>query len=234
MITDTSDHTKKIIFHPKMLPVLVIADPALTMGLPPHLTAWTGIDALSHNLEAWCSPLFHPMADGIALEGMQLIQRALPKAVKHGEDLVARAEMMIASTMGATAFQKGLGGMHAIAHPIGATLNTHHGRTNGVLMPYVLMYNRSVLESRLADAARYLGLDPTFEGFLNWILELRAEIGVPHTLSELGVEQKHVDMLAPLAAADPSAGTNPKPLTVPDLRRVIAAAVSGDLDGAAG
>ena len=234
VITDTSDHTKKIIFHPKMLPVLVIADPALTTGLPPHLTAWTGIDALSHNLEAWCSPLFHPMADGIALEGMQLIQRALPRAVKHGEDLVARAEMMIASTMGATAFQKGLGGMHAIAHPIGATLNTHHGRTNGVLMPYVLMYNRSVLESRLADAARYLGLDPTFEGFLNWILELRSEIGVPHTLSELGVEQKHVDILAPLAAADPSAGTNPKPLSVPDLRRVIAAAVSGDLDGAAG
>jgi len=234
VIIDASRHTKKIIFHPGMLPATVIADPALTVGLPPHLTAWTGIDALSHNLEAWCSPLFHPMADGIALEGMQLIRRALPRAVTDGADLTARSEMMIASTMGATAFQKGLGGMHAIAHPIGATLNTHHGRTNGVLMPYVLMFNRSVIEDRLTDAARYLNLTPSFDGFLSWVLELREQIGIPHALSDLGVGEEHIEILARLAVVEPCGATNPKTLSIPNLERLIAAAVAGDLEAAAG
>ncbi|MGH8189587.1 MAG: iron-containing alcohol dehydrogenase, partial [Steroidobacteraceae bacterium] len=177
VITDVRDHTKKIIFHPGMQPQLVIADPELTLGLPPHVTAAVGMDALSHNLEAFCAPFFHPMADGIAAEGMRLIRQWLPVAVKNGANIEARAHMMVASAMGATAFQKGLGAMHSLSHPCSANLNTHHGLTNGVVMPYVLAWNRSALEGKLSRLAAYLGLKPSFAAVLDWIIELRAQIG---------------------------------------------------------
>ncbi len=210
VITDTRDHTKKIIFHPRMLPALVIADPELTVGLPANITAWVGMDALSHNLEAWSSPLFHPMAQGIAIEGMRLVKQWLPLAVSEGSNLEARAHMMIASTMGATAFQKGLGAMHGLSHPCGAVHNTHHGLTNAVVMPYVLLANRSAIEDKLPDLCHYIGLeDASFNGFLDWVLNLRQELSIPHSLAEIGVELAHIAQLAPMAAIDPSIGTNP-------------------------
>ncbi len=220
VITDASDHTKKIIFHPGMLPALVIADPALTVGLPATLTAWTGIDALSHCLEAFCAPGFHPQADGIAVEGIRLISRSLERAVADGSDIEARAMMMAASSMGATAFQKGLGAMHALAHPVGAVLDAHHGLTNAVFMPYVLTFNRPAIAERIGDLARYIGLDqPTFAGFHAWVLGLRERLGIPHTADALGVTEELIADLGRRAAADPSAGGNPIP--------VDAAALSG-------
>ena len=180
MITDTRDHTKKIIFHPKMMPATVIADPELTTGLPARVTAAVGMDALSHNLEAYCSPVFHPMAQGIALEGMRLVKEWLPAACEDGTDLAARAHMQVASTMGATAFQKGLGAMHSLSHPCGAVYDTHHGLTNAVVMPYVLEFNRPSIEEKVAALARWLGLGETgFEGVMRWVLDLRARIGIP-------------------------------------------------------
>ncbi|MFT5681131.1 MAG: alcohol dehydrogenase class IV [Myxococcota bacterium] len=218
VITDESDHTKKIIFHPSMLPALVIADPALTVGLPPHLTAWTGIDALSHCLEAFCAPGFHPQADGIAVEGIRLIRLALERAVVDGSDIEARSMMMAASSMGATAFQKGLGAMHALSHPVGALLNAHHGLTNAVFMPYVLAFNKSAIEDRIGDLARYIGLEKqSFEGFLEWVLLLRERLSIPHTSDNLGVTEALVDDLGRRAAADPSAGGNPIPVDVEAL-----------------
>ena len=182
VITDVRDHTKKIIFHPKMLPVAVIADPELTLGLPAHITAAVGMDALSHNLEAFCSPVFHPMAQGIALEGMRLVKEWLPAACEDGADLAARACMQVASTMGATAFQKGLGAMHSMSHPCGAVYDTHHGLTNAVVMPYVLEFNRPAIEEKMTGLARYLGLgEASFQGVVRWILDLRERIGIPRT-----------------------------------------------------
>ena len=176
VITDLRDHSKKIIFHPKMQPALVIADPELTLGLPPHVTAAVGMDALSHNLEAYCAPFYHPMAEGIALEGMRLIREWLPVAVRDGGDIEARSHMMVASSMGATAFQKGLGAMHSLSHPCSANLNTHHGLTNAVVMPYVLAWNRAALEDKMARLAAFLGLRKhSFDGVLEWILELRRD-----------------------------------------------------------
>lgn len=228
VITDTSTHTKKIIFHPGMLPARVIADPELTLGLPKHLTAWTGIDALSHCLEAYCAPGFHPMADGIALEGMRLVHGALERAVQDGSDLEARSWMMAASMMGATAFQKGLGGMHALAHPIGAHHDCHHGRTNGVVMPYVLEWNMEVIAPRLARAAAVLGLAaPTADAFLQWVLDLRAALDIPHTLAELGVPESNLDALSMAAAADPSTGGNPRPFGADEARAVLKRAWNG-------
>ena len=180
MITDLSDHTKKIIFHPKMLPAIVIADPELTVGLPAQVTAATGMDALSHCLEAWCSPFYHPMAEGIAAEGMRLVRHWLPTAVNDGANVEARAHMLVASSMGATAFQKGLGAMHSLSHPCGANLNTHHGLTNAVVMPYVLAWNRRAIDDKMVRLAAYLGLQrQSFDGFLDWVLQLRADIGIP-------------------------------------------------------
>ncbi len=230
VITDERDHTKKIIFHPRMLPGLVIADPELTVGLPPAITAAVGMDALSHNLEAFCSPFYHPMAQGIALEGMRLIKIWLPAAYRDGTDVTARAHMMVASTMGAAAFQKGLGGMHAMSHPCGAVLNTHHGLTNAVVMPYVLVSNRSAIAERMAALARYLDLAaPSFDAVLDWILSLREELGVPATLSEIGVTDAHVSQLATMAAVDPSVGGNPLPLTVDSLTGLFNDAIHGRL-----
>ncbi len=232
VITDVSDHTKKIIFHPNMLPEIVIADPRLTVGLPRSITAAVGMDALSHNLEAFCSLVFHPMAHGIAVEGMRLIKRFLTAACENGDDLEARAQMLVASTMGATAFQKGLGAMHSMSHPCGAVLNAHHGLTNAVVMPYVLEFNRPMIEPRLADLAGTLGLSVvSYEGVMDWILNLRQSIGIPHTLAEIGVRDEHIHTLAPMAVADPSSSTNPKELTVDNMSKLFQRAITGTLDG---
>ncbi len=230
VITDVRDHTKKIIFHPKMLPVAVIADPELTVGLPAPITAAVGMDALSHNLEAFCSPVFHPLAQGIALEGIRLVKEWLPAACEDGTDLAARACMQVASTMGATAFQKGLGAMHSMSHPCGAVYDTHHGLTNAVVMPYVLEFNRPSIEDRMAGLARYLGLDDAgFEGVARWILDLRDRIGIPHTLADIGVPPEAASRLAPMALVDPSSATNPIELTTPALRSLFENALQGRL-----
>lgn len=230
IIKDEAAQVKKIIFHPRMLPAIVIADPALTVGLPAGVTAATGMDALSHNLEAWCAPGFHPLADGVALEGMRLVDLALRDAVRDGQDLAARSRMMAASAMGATAFQKGLGAMHALAHPIGALLDAHHGLINAVVMPYVLVVNRVAVEDRLARAAAYLGLpNPSFGAFVDWVLALRSDLKIPHTADALGVTEALVPRLAQLATEDPSAGSNPIPLTVAQYEALLRRALTGDL-----
>jgi hypothetical protein len=230
VVTDQKDHTKKIIFHPRMLPGRVILDPELTLGLPAGITAAVGMDALSHNLEALCSPLFHPMAEGIALQGIMLIHRSLSVAYKDGSNLAARSDMLAASTMGSTAFQKGLGAMHALSHPCGAVLDTHHGLTNAVVMPYVLAFNRPRIEEKMTRLAAYLGLpNPSFQTIMDWILGLRETIGIPHTLRELGVKEEHVDELTAKAVVDPSGGTNPVPLNELNLSRMYRDAIRGTL-----
>ena len=230
VITDQESHLKKIIFHPNMMPGIVIADPELTLGLPKNITAWTGMDALAHNLEAFCSPHFHPMAQGIALEGMRLVKEWLPAAVADGGNLVARAHMLAAATMGATAFQKGLGAIHALSHPCGAVHDTHHGLTNAVVMPYVLAFNRPAIEHRMTALARYLDLpNPSFDAVQDWVLALRAELDIAPTLAELGIRAEHIDELTPMAAIDPSCGGNPVPVGEPELRRMFEMSVSGEL-----
>jgi alcohol dehydrogenase class IV len=230
VITNLSDHTKRIIFHPKMLPAIVIEDPELTVGLPAQVTAATGMDALSHCLEAWCSPFYHPMAEGIAAEGMRLVRQWLPVAVHDGANLEARAHMLVASSMGATAFQKGLGAMHSLSHPCGANLNTHHGLTNAVVMPYVLAWNRKVIDQKMVRLAAYMGLgEQSFDGFLAWVLEMRADIGIPNTLAEIGVREEHAAVFAPQALADPSTGGNPLPMTEEDFRVLYLNCIRGTL-----
>ena len=222
VIVDVDSHTKKIIFHPKMMPAIVILDPELTVGLPPFITAATGIDALSHCLEAYCAPSFHPMADGIAVEGIRLIKAWLPRAVSDGQDLEARGYMQVAASMGATAFQKGLGGMHALAHPVGALYDTHHGATNGVFMPYVLAFNQTAIDERIARLAAYLDLaQPSFGSFLDWILDLRSTIGIPPGLSGLGVDGERFAEIAAMAEHDPSAGGNPVLFDAAAAREVL-------------
>lgn len=230
VFTDLRDHTKKIIFHPRMLPARVILDPALGVGLPPAITAAVGMDALSHNLEAFCAPGFHPLADGIAAEGIRLVKEYLPRAVADGTDLEARGHMLVASTMGATAFQKGLGAMHSLSHPCSANLNTHHGLTNAVVMPYVLAWNREQVSERLARLAAWLGLpEASFDAFLHWVLELRRGIGIPHTLAELGVREEHAHQFAPQALADPSTGGNPRPMKAADFEALYLNCLRGTL-----
>jgi len=209
VIVNEEEHKKAIIFHPKMLPACVILDPELTIGLPAGLTAATGMDALSHNLEAFCAPGFHPMAEGIAIEGIRLIKEYLPTAVADGGNIEARTQMIVASSMGATAFQRGLGGMHALAHPLGATYDAHHGMLNAILMPYVLKANRSAIDDRIGRLARYLELEPDFDAFLNWILSLREQIGIPHALSAIIPEDSRLSEIGEMAVVDPSAGGNP-------------------------
>ena len=230
VITDATNHVKKIIFHPKMLPSIVIGDPALTVGLPAHITAATGMDALSHNLEAYCSPFFHPMAEGIAVEGIRLVKEYLPAAVTDGSDLMARSQMMISSTMGATAFQRGLGGMHALAHPLGALYDAHHGMLNAILMPYVLIRNKSVIEERIARLAAYVGLaDASFDGFLAWVLDLRKELNIPNDLGALNIDDEKADLVGKMAVEDPSSGGNPITLSAEEYTEVFLNAVKGDL-----
>jgi alcohol dehydrogenase class IV len=227
VILDEEAGVKKIIFHPRMLPSIVILDPELTVGLPPHVTAATGMDALSHCIEAYCAPGFHPMADGIAAEGIALIAKWLPMAVEDGANVEARGNMLVAASMGATAFQKGLGGMHALSHPIGAIAGTHHGLTNAVLMPYMLAYNRPAIEQRIARLAGFVGLEPSFDAFLAWIVDLRRRLAIPNTLAELGIGRAHTDRIAQMAQEDPSAGGNPRPFDALAAREVLAAAMSG-------
>ena len=226
VIIRESTRTKCIIFHPRMLPERVICDPLLTVGLPPKLTAAVGMDALSHNLEAYCAPGYHPLADGIAAEGIRLVAEHLETVVSDGQNIEARAGMMSASLMGATAFQKGLGAMHALAHPLGAHHALHHGLLNAILMPYVLQMNRPAIEKRLHRLGAYLALEePTFDGFLGWVLRLRASIGIPHTLGDVGLGDLDVAQMAELAIADPSAGTNPVTMTSENTERLLKAAI---------
>ena len=232
VITREDRHEKLIIFHPKMLPGQVIADPELTLGLPRELTAWTGIDALSHSLEALCAPGFHPLADGIATEGIRLVHLSLEQAVEDGRDLGARAKMLAAASMGAIAFQKGLGAMHALAHPIGGLLDAHHGLTIAIVMPYVLARNRPAIDGRLAGLARTLGLaSPDFDGVLSWILELRRKLEIPDSIAALGVAEEHIDTLSKRAAADPSAASNPLPFGEPEYAELYRDALAGRLPG---
>lgn len=221
VITNSQTHVKKIIFHPKFLPGVVIADPELTVGMPKAITAGTGMDAFAHCLEAYCSPFFHPMSQGIALEGMRLVKEFLPRAYKDGTDIEARTNMMAAAAMGAVAFQKGLGAIHSLSHPIGAVYNTHHGMTNAVVMPPVLRFNRSAIEEKIERAAAYLGISGGFDGFYDYVLSLRSELGVPENLSAMGIKADRVDELAAMAIEDPSCGGNPVPMTLENTRQLF-------------
>jgi len=232
VITREDTHEKKIIFHPLMMPKVAIEDPELAVGLPPFLTMATGMDALSHCFEAYCADAFHPLADGVALEGMRIVNTYLPRAVANGSDLEARGYMFAAASMGATAFQKGLGAIHSISHPVGARYDTHHGLTNGVVFPYVLVCNRNAIETKFAPIARALDLPGRdFQAVLTWILDFRKKLGVPSTLAELGVKEADAKLIAADAVKDPTAGSNPRPLTEADFERVTLAAIRGDLGG---
>ncbi len=223
VITNSATRVKKIIFHPRVLPVAVIADPALTVGMPKAITAGTGMDAFAHCLEAFCSPFYHPMGQGIALEGMRLVHENLCRAYADGQDLEARAHMMAAASMGATAFQKGLGAIHALSHPVGAVFDTHHGTTNACVMPYVLDMNRPAVAERLAHAAAYLGIAGGYAGFHERVLALRETLGIPETLGAMGVTADRLDDLARMALADPTAGGNPVPMTAENTRKLLEA-----------
>ncbi|MDE2249921.1 MAG: iron-containing alcohol dehydrogenase [Gammaproteobacteria bacterium] len=230
VVINEATHQKKIIFHPKMMPGVVISDPELTIGLPPAVTAATGIDAFVHCFEAYCAPGFHPLADGIALEGMRLIQEYLPRACANGQDIEARSRMLAAASMGATAFQKGLGGVHAIAHPVGAFFNTHHGLTNAVILPYVIVHNRPAIEPQLAVIARVLGLEgEPFAALFDWVLEFRKQLKIPHSLADIGVDLRNHELIGHEAALDPSAGGNPVPTDAQTYARLFRSAVKGDL-----
>ena len=221
---------KKIIFHPKMLPSIVILDPVLTVDLSPRLTAATGMDALAHNLEAFCAPGFHPMADGIAIEGMKLIKESLLVAVKNGKDLKARIDLLAAASMGSTAFQKGLGAIHSLSHPVNAQFNIHHGLSNAIFMPYVLTFNKNVIENKIITICDYLNLKKNFQSFLDWILDLRKKLNIPHKLSDV-VDIKKVDLeqLSKMAFEDPSTGGNPKKITIDDMKILYEHSISGKL-----
>ncbi|MCX4247059.1 iron-containing alcohol dehydrogenase [Paraliomyxa miuraensis] len=232
VIVDARDHNKKIIFHPKMQPSLVLADPELTVGLPPFVTAATGMDALAHCFEAWCAPGYHPMADGIALEGMWYIRHHLPRVFADGSDIVSRTHMMMAASMGATAFQKGLGMVHSLSHPLGGATGIHHGLANAIFLPYVMEFNREVIEDKMDSLSRVIDLPRRgFDGVMEWMLGLRKQLGLAHTLAEadIGFDEAMARRLAPLAAADPSQGTNPKEATVEQLEGVFLKAWRGEL-----
>ena len=225
VITNSETHVKKIIFHPKVLPQVVICDPELTVGMPKMITAGTGMDAFAHCLEAFCSPHYHPMSQGIALEGLRLVNEYLPRAYADGSDLEARAHMMSAAAMGATAFQKGLGAIHALSHPIGAVYNTHHGTTNAVVMPAVLDFNRPEVEARLAQAAAYMGISGGYTGFYDRVMALREELGIPNGLRDLGVGDDRLDELTAMALEDPSVGGNPVKMTSENTLALFQAAL---------
>lgn len=229
VVTHPITHEKKIIFHPAIMPRVAILDPELTAGLPAKLTAATGMDALAHNLEAYCAPFYHPLAAGVALEGMRLVKENLAKAVRKGKDLDARGNMLVASAMGATAFQRGLGAIHAISHPFGGLYDAHHGLLNGIVMPYVLKANRRKIEKDIDRAAAYLGIKGGFNGFLKWILVLRKEIGIPHRLADIGIDTARLDEVAAMAIKDPSAGGNPIAFREKQYKALARKCVTGDL-----
>ena len=221
---------KKIIFHPKFLPSIVILDPILTLDLSPRLTAATGMDALAHNLEAFCAPGFHPMADGIALEGINLIKTSLMTAFNDGKNIEARQNLLAASSMGSTAFQKGLGAIHSLSHPINAKFNMHHGLSNAIFMPYVLTFNKKFIEKRISIISKFIGLENTFESFLDWIIKLRKELKIPHKLSELiQINPDQLEELSQMALEDPSTTTNPTKLTKEDFRKMYQYSIEGKL-----
>jgi len=220
VVSNSRTHVKKIIFHPKMLPAVVICDPELTVGLPRAITVGTGMDAFAHCLEAYCAPTYHPFSQGIAVEGLRLVKENLPRVVADGSDLEARGHMMSAAAMGAIAFQKGLGAVHALSHPVGALYNTHHGMTNAVAIPPVLRFNRPAIEDKIATLAAYLGIGGGFDGFYEFVLKLRADLGVPDRMRDLGVDTDRIDILATMAVEDPTAGGNPVPLTLVAARRL--------------
>ena len=229
-IINKESRVKKIIFHPKLLPSIVILDPVLTVDLSSRLTAATGMDALAHNLEAFCAPGFHPMADGIALEGMRLIKKSLLIAVKNGNDLKARLDLLVAASMGSTAFQKGLGAIHSLSHPVNAQFDIHHGLSNAIFMPYVLTFNKSSVENRITSICDYLNLDKNFESFLNWILDLRKKLNIPHKLSDIMDTKKiNLNKLSKMAFEDPSTQTNQKKMTVDDMKILYEHSISGKL-----
>ena len=228
VITNEETQTKKVIFHPKMLPAVVICDAELTTGLPPVITAGTGMDAFAHCLEAYCSPFYHPMSAGIAVEGMRLVKENLPVVYAEPGNIEARGHMLSAAAMGAVAFQKGLGGIHALSHPVGALYHTHHGLTNAVFMPYVLKHNRSHIEGRIARLAAWLGIDDGFDGFMSYVLGMRRELSIPHTIAELGVEDdSRFERMAAMAVVDPTNGGNPVPLTEAECMALYNEALRG-------
>lgn len=230
VITNEATHTKKIIFHPQFLPKIAILDPVLTVGMPFAMTAGTGMDALSHCIEAYCAPGFHPLADGVAVEGVRLIKEWLPIALRDGTDLEARGNMLAAAAMGATAFQKGLGAVHALSHPVGALYDTHHGLTNGVFLPYVLSFNRPAIQTRIERLAAYIGLEGgSFEAFLNWIVDLQSITKTPRTLKDLGVGDDRLEEMALMAEVDPPAAGNPVPVKAPELAAIYRKAFEGVL-----
>ena len=230
-IINEKTNVKKIVFHPRMLPTLTILDPELTVGLPPFLTAATGMDAFAHNLEAYCAPGYHPMADGIALEGMWLIKKWLITAVNEGENLEARGNMLTASSMGATAFQKGLGAIHSLSHPVNSVFNIHHGLSNAVFMPYVLTFNRSAIENKIAKLSEYIELkNPSFNSFIDWVLDLRDKIKIPHKLSECAkITDKDIEKLSSMALNDPCTPENPKKTTLNDMKSMYQHSIEGKL-----
>ncbi|WP_347311178.1 iron-containing alcohol dehydrogenase [Defluviimonas sp. SAOS-178_SWC] len=223
VLTNSQTHKKKIIFHPKLLPAVTICDPELTVGMPKFITAGTGMDALAHCLEAYSSPFYHPMSQGIALEGMRLVFENLPKVYANPTDLEARAHMMSAAAMGAVAFQKGLGAIHSLSHPVGAVYGTHHGTTNAVVMPMVLDFNRKAIEDRIGKAAAYLGIKGGFDGFRAKVMDLRAELSIPANLTAMGVEVARLDELTEMALEDPSCGGNPVEMTRENTRALYGA-----------
>jgi alcohol dehydrogenase len=229
VVTHPETHEKKIIFHPAIMPRVAILDPELTVGLPPQLTAATGMDALAHCLEAYCAPFYHPLAQGVALEGMRLVKENLPRAVKKGSDLDARGNMLVASSMGATAFQRGLGAIHALSHPLGGLYDAHHGLLNGIVTPYVLKANRRKIENGIERAAAYLGIKGGFNGFLRWTLALRKEVGIPHKLADIGIDTKRLDEIAAMAIKDPSAGGNPILFSEKQYKALAKKCVIGEL-----
>ena len=221
---------KKIIFDPKFLPSIVILDPYLTVDLSPRLTAATGMDALAHNLEAFCAPGFHPMADGIALEGMRLVKNSLLTAVKDGKNINARLEMLTAASMGSTAFQKGLGAIHSLSHPVNAQFNLHHGLSNAIFMPYVLTFNKKEISEKIVSICDYLNLEKKFDSFVNWVIELRRDVKIPHKLSDvLEIDKVNLDKLSQMALEDPSTAGNPKKLTKEDMKIMYEHSLSGKL-----
>ena len=221
---------KKIIFHPKFLPSIVILDPVLTVDLSPRLTAATGMDALAHNIEAFCATGFHPMADGIALEGMRLIKNSLSLAVRDGHNIKARSEMLAAASMGSTAFQKGLGAIHSLSHPVNAQFNVHHGLSNAIFMPYVLTFNKKEISNKIVSICDYLGLEKSFDSFIEWIMNFREEFNIPHKISDvIDKEKMDLDKLSEMAFNDPSTGGNPKKLTKNDMKIMYQHSISGEL-----
>ena len=229
LIVDEDTYTKKIIFHPSILPDLVILDPELTISLPAHLTAATGMDALAHCLEAYCSEVYHPMAHGIAIEGVRIIKNNLVDAFKDPENLIARSQMLVSSPMGSTAFQKGLGAIHSLSHPINAIHDLHHGLTNAIFMPYVIKFNQSVIEEKMERLSKYIELkNQSFDGFLEWILDLRKQLSIPHTLKELNVKFDF-DKLSKMALVDPSTPTNPIVLSQEDMKVLYLNSYEGNL-----